>query len=359
MDWSKTRMRYISAGVFTLLVSVLGFEIIARVALSNERIFSLIKGRDATSARVGWVLRHGDKRKFVYKFDVYHPRRGWALKPRLQNLDVFETKVLNSNSRGLRGTREYDYNKPQGKQRILIFGDSYTFGDEVSDNETYSHFLDIQLPNVEVLNFGVHGYGHDQMLLYLKDEGVKYRPDIVILGFVWFNMYRNLFDFIDFAKPTFVLRSSGIQLTNVPIPSPEHVFANEPYHPKSLDVLLMIWERIRWAIGVNDRRAKKLTAEILDDFVSAVEEVGAVPIVVYLPVLIEILDSRPKVSENESFLNDYCKSRKLRCLFLRKQFLVEKQRGINFNTRSHWFVNGHRTAANAIREYLVSNELID
>ena len=53
MDRSKTRIRYIYAGIFTLLVAVLGFEIIARISLSNERFFSLIKGRDATSQRVG------------------------------------------------------------------------------------------------------------------------------------------------------------------------------------------------------------------------------------------------------------------------------------------------------------------
>ena len=41
------------------------------------------------------------------------------------------------------------------------------------------------LPQAEVINFGVHGYGHDQMLIFFKEEGVKYKPDVVILGFVY------------------------------------------------------------------------------------------------------------------------------------------------------------------------------
>jgi hypothetical protein len=42
----------------------------------------------------------------------------------------------------------------------LILGDSFTFGDEVSDNETYSYYLQQMLPHTEVINMGVHGYGH-------------------------------------------------------------------------------------------------------------------------------------------------------------------------------------------------------
>jgi len=51
----------------------------------------------------------------------------------------------------------------------------------VSDNETYSYYLQKMLPNAEIINMGVHGYGHDQMLIYLEEEGVKYKPDIFII----------------------------------------------------------------------------------------------------------------------------------------------------------------------------------
>jgi hypothetical protein len=67
---------------------------------------------------------------------------------------------------------------------------SFTFGQEVGDDETWSCFLQNLLPGSEVINFGVQAYGHDQMLLYLQEEGIKYHPDIVILGFVSMDMRR-------------------------------------------------------------------------------------------------------------------------------------------------------------------------
>jgi hypothetical protein len=97
---------------------------------------------------------------------------------------VFDGKTLNSNSKGLRGKAEHEYQRTAGKRRILVLGDSFTFGEEVSDDETFPHYLESALPNTEVVNFGVQGYGHDQMLLCLKEEGVKYYPDIVILDFL-------------------------------------------------------------------------------------------------------------------------------------------------------------------------------
>ena len=55
------------------------------------------------------------------------------------------------------------------------------------------------LPQAEIINMGVHGYGHDQMLIFLKEEGIKYKPDIVLLGFLHMDMFRNMLDFRDFS----------------------------------------------------------------------------------------------------------------------------------------------------------------
>src|SRR5262249_1689918 len=161
---------------------------------------------DDTAWRLSFVRRHqsGESPAIFYPFDVHHPTRGWAVRPGLSRARVFNNKVLSSNSQGLRGSSEHSYEKPPGTLRILTFGDSFTFGDEVSDNETWPYYLEKLLPGSEVINFGVHGYGHDQMLLYLQEEGIKYHPDIVILGFLPFDMKRNVVSFRDYAKPRFV-----------------------------------------------------------------------------------------------------------------------------------------------------------
>ena len=93
---------------------------------------------------------------------LYESLRGWTLK---SNLDINNPgtpeKILHTNSKGIRGVSEYAYQKLASKKRILILGDSFTFGDEVSDDATYPYYLEKMIPGFEVLNFGVNGYGHD------------------------------------------------------------------------------------------------------------------------------------------------------------------------------------------------------
>ncbi|MEX2162807.1 MAG: SGNH/GDSL hydrolase family protein [Sulfuricaulis sp.] len=65
--------------------------------------------------------------------------------------------------------------------RISAYGDSFTFCDQVNDDQTWSYFLS-KLTNSHVENWGVGGYGTDQALLRLKQNLPKYRTDIVVLG---------------------------------------------------------------------------------------------------------------------------------------------------------------------------------
>jgi GDSL-like Lipase/Acylhydrolase family len=272
-------------------------------------------------------------------------------------MSVFDGKVLNSNSKGLRGKTEYAYQRTPGKRRILVLGDSFTFGEEVSDDETYAHYLEAALPNTEVLNLGVQGYGHDQMLQYLKEEGVKYRPDIVILGFASLDIYRNTWTFFAYAKPRFNLVSGHLELTNVPVPTPETVLSQEPYRSKAVDLAVMLHEKIRWSLGEKETEARKLTAAILDEIVATTRSIGAVPVIVDMPVYDEINDANVSMSGLEQYLHEYCQQRGLACPFLRPRFRDGVKEGRNFNTRGHWSPEAHRVAAEAIRDFLAMSNL--
>ena len=93
--------------------------------------------------------------------------------------------------------------------RIAVFGCSQTFGSGVEDDETFSARLAVSLRGVEVLNFGVHGYGTDQMLLRWEREGVAYAPDVVVLAFAYYHLDRNITGFRFYAKPHFILEPGG------------------------------------------------------------------------------------------------------------------------------------------------------
>jgi len=168
--WSR---RAVLRGALSLVYLLAVLEGGMRVAVHSDFIFSRMKGRDDSSHRISWVRRYSRNQQVDLKFDVHHPVRGWALEPDIRAMEVFDGEVLNSNARGLRGGREHPYEPVSGRRRILVLGDSYTFGEEVSDGETYAAVLDDLLPEADVLNLGVHAYGHDQMWLYLRDEGVR------------------------------------------------------------------------------------------------------------------------------------------------------------------------------------------
>ena len=203
-------------------------------------------GKDNASNRLAFV--HGWKPNHLQHIDIYHPVRGWTLMPNLRHVQLPDGTVVSSNSRGIRGTQAYTYDKPADVLRILTVGDSFTFGEQVRDDQTWSYYLQNLLPGSEVLNFGIHGYGHDQMLLYLRNEGIKYHPDIVILGFVALDMDRNLVSFRDFAKPRFVLDGARLVLTNTPIPTAEEVVAREPWRSKFIDLLTILYGRyLQWS----------------------------------------------------------------------------------------------------------------
>jgi len=83
------------------------------------------------------------------------------------------------NSQGLR--MNYDLSEEKEKQRILVLGDSYTFGPYLDNHDTYPALLDEKYPDKEIINAGIAGYTiTDEVSLFF--ERAKYtEPDITIL----------------------------------------------------------------------------------------------------------------------------------------------------------------------------------
>jgi hypothetical protein len=90
------------------------------------------------------------------------------------------------NSQGLRDD-EVTVPKPAGCLRILILGDSITFGALIGKEKTYpsrlERLLRTQSRSVDVINAGVSGYTAYNELQYYLVEGRRYEPDVVIVAF--------------------------------------------------------------------------------------------------------------------------------------------------------------------------------
>ncbi|MEE8557419.1 MAG: GDSL-type esterase/lipase family protein [Myxococcota bacterium] len=92
------------------------------------------------------------------------------------------------NSHGLRNP-EVSWEKPVGRFRILALGDSWTFGFRMEEPTSYPRQLERILNGppagrpVQVINAGVVGYSTAQEAAYLRVDGHRYRPDLVIVAF--------------------------------------------------------------------------------------------------------------------------------------------------------------------------------
>ena len=92
---------------------------------------------------------------------------------------------ISINSKGCRDyEREYE---GQGKFRILALGDSFTFGHGVEFEESFLTILETSLnlkkDSFEILKCAVPGGNPSHYLKFLKYEGYKYNPDLVMVNF--------------------------------------------------------------------------------------------------------------------------------------------------------------------------------
>lgn len=94
------------------------------------------------------------------------------------------------NLQGLRSSREYTRVPAAGIRRVAIFGDSFAYGSEVSNTESWPALIEDEFPSLEMLNYAVPGFGTDQAFLRYMREGQDLSPHLAILSFSTVNLRR-------------------------------------------------------------------------------------------------------------------------------------------------------------------------
>jgi hypothetical protein len=250
---------------------------------------------------------------------AYSASLGWTLKPNSTS------GAGRSNAAGLRAGREYTRTPPPGTTRIATFGDSFTYGGDVRDHETWQVALESAVPGTEVLNFGVSAYGLDQAYLRWVTEGRHYEPSVVLIGYYSENLGRHVGRYrpfyrpttvIPLAKPRFTLGGDGLVLMPNPAaslddyrrllaaPHPtlrrfgtgDYYFEHTP-HASTLDwsAFVRLAKLARHELldapttpmrdgRYNERsEAYALTRGLFDRFVADVRRAGMVPMIVVFP----------------------------------------------------------------------------
>ncbi|MBM3811921.1 MAG: hypothetical protein FJW20_09830 [Acidimicrobiia bacterium] len=162
------------------------------------------------------------------------PVLGWSLRPGSECWEAEEGIAWNViNSHGFRD-RERTIQKPSGTYRIAVLGDSIAEGRGVALEDVFTAVLERKLNDcpayrgrkVEVLNFGVPGYGTAQELLQFRHTAAAYSPDLVILQFYagndMFNNIRELNVSDADSSPYFLLKDGKLVADNSFRERPSH-----------------------------------------------------------------------------------------------------------------------------------------
>jgi hypothetical protein len=250
---------------------------------------------------------------------VYDDLMGWTVGANRRSANG----LYRSSSEGIRAPEEgVPYAKVTGKTSIALAGDSFTFGEDAKFDETWGYFLGKQLgSDYQVLNFGVSGYGVDQIFLRYEKDIRTWKPKVVIFGFISHDVERTMFVYpflsfpewnMPFAKSRFILRDGELENINVPPLSPEAIFSRWAisdlpsvdyhkgykkgdwqrsfYHVSYLSRAFMTWFP-RWEAvppDVSEEARVSVNAAIMKAFVRSATRAGSIPFVVYFPNMEEL-----------------------------------------------------------------------
>jgi lysophospholipase L1-like esterase len=152
----------------SVLVALVAAELLVRAAGAAPKVYAIRKGR--------FQLSHNPKIGYEPVPLVYTGRE-------LSFYDYLGA----SNSLGFRD-REHAVAKPAGVYRIVVLGDSIAAGLHVERNEdVFPPILERLLVQdglrAEVINLAVSGYNTQQEVEMLREKGLQYHPDLVLVAY--------------------------------------------------------------------------------------------------------------------------------------------------------------------------------
>ncbi len=156
------------------------------------------------------------------KFARYDPVLGWDGLEGVE--DDFEWVDCRHHVRHNKyGYRGFTHGKDRtGKKRVLVLGDSFTWGFGVEEGELFTSLIERESGGeAEVVNMGVSGYSTDQELLLWEQKGRLWKPDEVVVMVVTTHDHIDSLKEVNYdrGKPRFLVSGDGsLHLSNVPVP---------------------------------------------------------------------------------------------------------------------------------------------
>jgi GDSL-like Lipase/Acylhydrolase family len=381
-----------------VLASVEGIAALV-IAVGNGRFSEPIRRRSAIyaeqTARIRQLLRTDPERLLVLDSVL-----GWRYRP--SHVD----SMNQTNAAGLRSTHEYPTLPRRRGTRVAAFGDSFVYGNEVANRDAWPTLLERMDSSLDVLNYGVGGYGTDQAFLRYRGEGSRLRPSVIIIGFVpddirrVVNVYRRFLSVreIPITKPRFVLDGTGrLVLRPNPVPDSSALarFVEEPaavrdlgqddywYEPAiyanplydwSAAVRLGVgfWIRVRRRYIDGDRvvragalniqsEAFRIQMALFDEFARAAREAGARPLALLFPDRESLAETRATGHRLLDPLATALRARHIETVDVTDAFLAAEQKGAGgwFMPGGHYSPAGNRLVATTVLGALRASAVAD
>lgn len=162
-----------------------------------------------------------DERTILYRYDA---ELGWFPSENIRST-YSDTRTISviQNSLGFRG----DEFGPKDRPRLVCLGDSFVWGYDVEADERFTTLLQRRIPEWQVLNLGVSGYGTDQQYLLLRRIVPRLQPDAVLLVFDGLNDVADNSSNVrydGYFKPYFVMSHGELELKGTPVPDSYNYF---------------------------------------------------------------------------------------------------------------------------------------
>ena len=238
-------------------------SLIISIGVGEIAMRRLYAGRPFSPGRVG-EFKNRASRNFVADHLT-----GWKMRPSHEFTWITEGvgHTYRSNTQGFRA--EADFTASDPRKKIVLVGDSYTFGAGADFQATFGSVLQQKSPGRVVYNLGMPGFGIDQVWMSVRHQALAFKPDLIVAGIVDADFDRSFEPYRapeGFNKPTFKLVDNRLVQRTIEPPAPFYLrFLNEHSSIWAVSRRVPKWLGRRYPVGDYYGLNQAMLAAMLED----------------------------------------------------------------------------------------------
>ena len=276
-----------------------------------------------TDAQTGWRMR--PSRSFTWKIDG-------------------ERDVYTANSQGFRSGSDFQAGDPRFK--VAFVGDSFTFGTGVPDDGSFPALVGAADRKRVAWNFGMPGFGVDQVWLSARYQALPLKPDLLVVGLINVDFQRSQVVFRrmeGFGKPTFKLVDGRLIERGIETP-PNIIMRYLDGGSRLWSMGVRAWRSLGIQYGVGEYWT--LNQAIIDSIREDCRRAGVPVLFVYIPI---------KGLEPFPALRNHMRGTRAEYIDLTEQRPVPPP-SIYLRNDGHLSAKGHRYVAGLVENWIQSQK---